>query len=338
MKAAVLHGPSDVRYEEVQEPVAGPGELVLRTVATFSCGTDRKVVKRGYHARMLKPPCLFGHEAAGEVVEVGEGVTSFAKGDRVVAANSAPCGTCRPCTRGRLSLCEDLIFWNGSFAEFFKVPARVVAKNVLPLGGVAAEDAAMTEPLACCLKGIADAGVRSGDRMLVIGSGSIGLMLARLGVWRGAEVTLAARRAAGRELALEQGAFRVLGLCEGANGAILLDAPAETRFDVVFDAGGAPQTASLALRSAAPGGTVSLFAGPPSDARIEVDPSRIHYDELRVIGSFHHTPEAFREAFGLIRDGAVRPRDFVSARLPLSELPHDLMNPKPGTLKTLVMF
>jgi L-iditol 2-dehydrogenase len=338
VKGAVLYGPKDVRYEDVPEPVPGPGEIVLRTLAAFSCGTDRKVVKRGYHARMLKPPCVFGHEAAGEVVAVGEGVASFAVGDRVLAANSAPCGECRPCMRGRLSLCGDLEFWNGSFAERFKVPARVVARNVLPLGGVAAEDAAMTEPLACCVKGLADADVRSGDRVLVIGSGSIGLMLARLGVLRGAEMTLAARRAEGRELARAQGVRSTVEIREDANGAAVLEAPAESRFDVVFDAGGVPETASLSLRSAAPGGTVSLFAGPPSDARIELDPSRVHYEELRIIGSFHHTPAAFREAFGLIRDGAIRPRDFVSARLPLSELPNDLMNPKPGTLKTLVVF
>ena len=117
MKAAVLYGPGDVRFEDVADPVPGRGEMVIRTLAALTCGTDVKVVRRGYHARMLRPPCVFGHEAAGQVAAVGAGVRSFKEGDRVVAANSAPCGACRFCQRGRENLCEDLLFWNGAFAE-----------------------------------------------------------------------------------------------------------------------------------------------------------------------------------------------------------------------------
>ena len=337
MKAAVLYGPGDVRFEDVPDPVPGPGEIVVRTLAALTCGTDRKVVKRGYHARMLKPPCVFGHEAAGEVLAVGAGVTWLKPGDRVVAANSAPCGACRPCSRWRESLCENLLFWNGTFAEAYRVPARVVERNVLALGDVAPEDAAMTEPLACCVRGVRHAGVGHGDRVLVIGVGAIGLMLIRLCALKGATVTAAARRPEALEVARTRGADHVARISP-AGGGLALDGVDHPKFDVVFEAGGVAETATLAIRSAARGGVVSLFAGCPAGTRIEVDVTRVHYDEIRVVGSFHHTPAAFREAFALIASKSVAPAEFITDRKTLQDLPASLINPAPGALKTLVVF
>jgi len=126
MNAAVLHGKEDLRLERVAVPDAGPGEVVVKVGAALTCGTDLKIYRRGYHAMMLKPPILFGHELAGVVTEVGEGVTRFAAGDRVVALNSAPCDRCYFCLRGQQNLCEDLIFNNGAYAEYLRIPARIV--------------------------------------------------------------------------------------------------------------------------------------------------------------------------------------------------------------------
>jgi L-iditol 2-dehydrogenase len=337
MKAAVLYGPGDVRFEDAPDPIPGPGEMVVRTLAAFTCGTDRKVVQRGYHDKMLRPPCVFGHEGAGQVTAVGEGVTTFKIGDKVVAGNSAPCGQCRACRRGRESLCEDLIFWNGVFADAYLVPARVVEKNVLPLGDVAAEDAAMTEPLACCVKGVLDAGVREGDRVLVIGAGSIGLMLIRLCRLMGAQVTAAARRPEALDVATAHGANETAAILF-AEAGLTLSGIAQPFFDVVFEAGGAAETASLAVRSAARGGTVNLFAGCPSGTKVPIDVTRIHYDEIRILGSFHHSPTTFREAFQLIATKSIVPADFVTDRSSLDELPARLINPEAGVLKTLVVF
>lgn len=337
MKAAVLHGASDVRFEDVATPSPGPGELVIQTLAALTCGTDLKVVRRGYHARMLKPPCVFGHEAAGRVAVVGEGVTSWKAGDRIVAANAAPCGACRSCLRGRESLCEDLIFWNGAFAESYVIPARVVSRNVLPLGDVAPEDAAMTEPLACCVKGVDDARVGVGDRVLVIGAGPVGLMLIRLCVLKGAHVTAAARRPDSLVVACEHGAVEAATVGSDEHG-LALTAAANPVFDLVFDAAGAAETAALAIRSAARGGTVSLFAGCPAGTRVDLDVTRVHYDEIRILGSFHHTPASFREAFRLIATKAIDPAKFVTDRKALCDLPEGLINPAPGALKTLVVF
>ena len=121
--AAVLHGREDIRIEQVPVPKAAAGELIVQVGAALTCGTDLKVFRRGYHARMIVPPALFGHELAGTVVEAGDGVTDFTPGDRVVALNSAPCGECYFCVRGQENLCDDLLFNNGAYAEFIRIPA-----------------------------------------------------------------------------------------------------------------------------------------------------------------------------------------------------------------------
>ena len=175
MKAAILHGREDIRIERVPVPEAAPGELIVRVEAALTCGTDLKVFRRGYHARMIVPPALFGHELAGTVVEAGEGVTDFAPGDRVVALNSAPCGQCFFCGRGQENLCDDLLFNNGAYAEFIRIPARIVAKNTLHVPGhVPLEHAALTEPLACAVHGFEDSNAHPGDTIAVIGGGPLG--------------------------------------------------------------------------------------------------------------------------------------------------------------------
>src|ERR1700761_2793 len=118
MTAAVLYGKEDVRIERVPVPVAGPGEIVVRVHAALTCGTDLKVYRRGYHAKMLTPPIPFGHELAGTVYEVGADVRGIHKGDRVVALNSAPCDKCYFCKHNQQNLCDDLLFNNGAYAEF----------------------------------------------------------------------------------------------------------------------------------------------------------------------------------------------------------------------------
>src|SRR6516165_2740629 len=131
MTAAVLYGKEDLRLERVAIPRAGAGEIVVRVGAALTCGTDLKVYRRGYHAMMLKPPIPFGHELAGVVYEAGEGVSTFREGDRVVALNSAPCDVCFFCKRDQQNLCENLLFNNGAYAEYIRVPARIVEKNTL---------------------------------------------------------------------------------------------------------------------------------------------------------------------------------------------------------------
>src|SRR5579884_285358 len=195
MTAAVLHGREDVRIEQVPFPNAARGELIVSVGAALTCGTDLKVFRRGYHARMIVPPALFGHELAGTVVQAGEGVVDFAPGDRVVALNSAPCGNCYFCQRGQENLCDDLLFNNGAYAEYIRVPARIVEKNTLHIPeGVPFEHAALTEPLACVVRGLEETNPQPGDSIAVIGAGPIGLMFMHAAQLAGLQVIAVVKR------------------------------------------------------------------------------------------------------------------------------------------------
>jgi L-iditol 2-dehydrogenase len=174
MKAAVLYGREDVRIEQVEVPALEPGDVLLRTRVALTCGTDAKVFRRGYHEKMIVPPAVFGHEMAGIVEEVAPGVESFEPGMAVVAANSAPCGDCYYCRHEMPSLCDDLLFWNGAYAEFARIPGRVVRKNLIPLEeGVSFREAAMVEPLACVVRGIEESWIGRGQSVAVIGAGPL---------------------------------------------------------------------------------------------------------------------------------------------------------------------
>lgn len=342
MRAAVLHGREDVRVERVPLPEPGPGEVVLRARAALTCGTDVKVFRRGYHAKMIVPPALFGHELAGDISAVGEGVTGFAIGDRVVAANSAPCDSCPYCRRGRPALCDDLLFWNGAYAEFVRLPARVVARNLIHIDpAVDYREAAMVEPLACVVKGVQDCGITAGMDVAVIGVGPIGLMFVALARSMGARVVAAGRRPERLERARSLGASTILSLADAADPAARLrySSPGGHGFDVVVEAVGHAITAEAAVGAARKGGTVNLFAGPPAGTRIAVDVAILHYDEITLTSSFHHTPDTVRKAHDLIARGVIRPRDLLHGEAALDELPTVLREMAAGDrpLKTAIL-
>src|ERR1700742_4656630 len=154
MRAAVLYGQEHIKVEDIEPRSLGEGEVRIQIEAALTCGTDLKVFKRGYHAKMIVPPAVFGHELAGVVSEVLRPQSTVKIGDRVVVANSAPCGECFHCKCGQENICDDLLFLNGAYAESIVVPARIVQKNLLQLkGSTAFKDAALVEPLACVVQG-----------------------------------------------------------------------------------------------------------------------------------------------------------------------------------------
>jgi L-iditol 2-dehydrogenase len=324
MKAAVLHGKEDVRLEEVDVPVPGPGEVLIRNRVALTCGTDVKVYRRGYHARMIVPPSVFGHEVAGTVAELGPGVEGLALGTEVVPANSAPCGTCPSCLRGRPSQCDDLLFWNGAYAEFGLIPARIVEKNLLRVPpGVALRDAAMVEPLACVVRGVEESGIGPGTAVTVIGVGPIGQMFVALARLAGARVVAVGRHRERLARAEALGAERVVLVEEGQDLARVLRAagPDGGGSDVVVEAVGLPQTSEAAIEAVRKGGTVQLFGGCPAGTRIAFDAQRLHYEELTIRATFHHTPASVRQALELIARREIDPSAFVTAEEPLERLP-----------------
>jgi len=341
MKAAVLYGKEDVRIERVEIPRLEPGDVLLRTQVALTCGTDAKVFRRGYHAKMIVPPAVFGHEMAGIVEEVGPGSEAFAPGTPVVAANSAPCGECHYCRHDMPNLCDDLLFWNGAYAEFVRIPARVVQHNLLPITEeLSFHEAAMVEPLACVVRGVEESWIGRGQSVAVIGTGPIGLMFVALARMRGAHVVSVGRRRARLDKAVEIGAEGTFEVRPGSDYADALKkkSPDARGFDVVIEAVGLPETCEAAVRTVRKGGVVNLFGGCPADTRIGIDSQRLHYQELTIKSTFHHTPESIRKAYRIIADGHIDPPDFITGEGPLDSLPSVLRSMSAGDgLKTAIL-
>jgi L-iditol 2-dehydrogenase len=327
MRAARFHGPGDLRVETVPVPRPGPGELVVRVAAAATNGTDAKSLRRGHPVLLPDPPCGFGHEWAGTVAALGAGVGTFAVGDRVTGANSAPCGRCRPCRRGEPSRCTGLSpYLNGAYAEYLLLPARLVAANVVPVpDGMPMELAAIVQTVACCVHGAEIAGAGPGMTVAVLGLGPIGLGLVAACHARGARVLGVGRRRAERlRLARAFGAEAAVDdpadLAELTDGAGPTDDPGP---DVVVEAVGQPQAWSQAVAVVRRGGTVVLFGGLPRED-VPLDPYRIHYHELTLRGSYHHTPAAIRQALALLAGGAYPFAELLTHTYPLERVAEPL--------------
>jgi L-iditol 2-dehydrogenase len=342
MNAAVLYGKEDVRIERVPIPAAGKGEIVIRVHAALTCGTDLKVFRRGYHARMIAPPALFGHELAGVVHETGAGVRGFKPGMRVVALNSAPCGACFWCVRKQENLCEDLIFNNGAYAEYIRIPARIVAKNTLIVPqSLPLEHAALTEPLACVMRGLEETGAKRGDSVVVIGAGPIGLMFMHVAQLSGMKVIAVVKRDEQIASATTFGASHVVqtGAVVDAVAAVR-DLTADQRgVDVAIEAVATPLTWQWAVDMVRRGGTVNFFGGCAAGTKVEIDTDRLHYNDITLKASFHHTPAACRKAFDLLASGRFKCSEYITGRAQLSDLETVLrrLNDRSNDIKTAII-
>lgn len=324
MTAAVLYGKEDLRLEQIPIPRARDGEIVVKVGAALTCGTDLKVYRRGYHAMMLTPPIPFGHELAGTVVEVGAGVNRFREGDRVVALNSAPCDACFFCRRGQQNLCEDLLFNNGAYAEYIRIPERIVEKNTLLVPeGVPLEYAALTEPLACVVHGLEQTGASPGDTMVVIGAGPIGLMFMHVAELSGVEVIAVVKRDDQVATARLFGASHVVQTSAGKDVVAATRAltPDGRGADSVVEAVATPATWEWAVDMVRKGGVVNFFGGPPSGTKVGLDTNRLHYGDITLKASFHHTPATCRTAFELIASGRFRSAEAITDRVELENVP-----------------
>lgn len=324
MTAAVLRGKQDLRIERVPTPVPGAGELVVRVGVALTCGTDLKVYRRGYHAKMLTLDRLFGHELAGTVAAVGEGVANFSVGDRVVPLNSAPCDACFFCRNGQENLCDDLLFNNGAYAEFIRIPSRIVAKNTLHVPEtMPLEHAALTEPLACVMRGLEESNARAGQTAIVLGAGPIGLLFIHAASLAGLHVIAVVKRLDQVGTARRLGAEQVVRLADVDDAVMAARAltPEGRGADIVFEAVATPEAWQWAVQMARKGGLVNLFGGPPAGTSVAFDTNLIHYSDLTLKASFHHTPATARRAFDLLRSGRFRCDDFLTGSAALTDLP-----------------
>lgn len=322
MKAALIYGVKDLRVEEIEIPKAGPGELLARVRAATTCGTDLKIYNRGYVNGVIKLPTVFGHEWAGDVVEVGEGVVDFEIGSRIRAGNSAPCYLCPPCREELYNLCENRTWLWGAYAEYIKIPASIVKYNAqkIPVH-VGYAEAAITEPLACVIHGGRKAGVKVGDAVVVIGAGPIGLlhllMAKKLGACTVMVTDLIEERL---EVAERLGATYTVDVTREDPVGAVKRLTNSRGADVVVEAVGSPSTWEQALKMVKKGGTVLEFGGCPPGTEIRIETELLHYGEVTVMGAFHADPYDFEIALNLISSKAVDVKPLITRRMKLDKI------------------
>jgi L-iditol 2-dehydrogenase len=324
MKVVRFHAPGDVRFEDAPEPEAGPGEVKIRVRNCSTCGTDVKISKFGHHH--IHPPRVMGHEIAGEIVEVGDGVDGWSTGDRVQVIAAIPCGECAECERGRMTICPNQVsmgyHFEGGFAQYMVVPREVLkvdGLNRIP-DGVSFAEASVAEPLACALNAQNLARVGEGDDVVVIGSGPIGCLHVRLARARGAARVFLVELSRQR---LEMAADLVkpdAAICAGEVDPIeeVLRLTDGRGADVIITAAASGKAQEQAIQMAARQGRISFSGGLPKDnPTITCDSNLVHYRELMIVGANGSSPAHNAEALNLVATGAVPVADLITHRLPL---------------------
>lgn len=320
MRAAVYYGPNDIRVEDVAQPQIGPGELLVKVNGCGLCGSD--IVKIRYQT--VKPPAVFGHEVVGRVAEVGAGVAGFAVGDRVVVAHHVPCYTCHYCQHQSYSMCRTFKSSNihpGGFAEYIRVPSRNVTHSVFHIPShLSYEVASFTEPIACCLRAVKRSRTQMLDSMLVVGLGSIGLLMVQLGRLYGCRVfavdIVPERVLMARELGAEQA-------WEASSGSVrrqIAEATEGRGADVVMLTAGTVQSLTQAFELVRDGGTINMFAGAPPGAKLDLDINEVYHRELTMLASYSPSSVELSEAVGLLSAGRVDVSRLLTHRLPLEGL------------------
>lgn len=321
MWATVYMAPGELAFQKVPMPRVGPEDLLVQINTALTCGTDIKTYKRGHPK--YNPPTLFGHEFAGDIVSVGSEVKTFAVGMRVTAGNTAPCNACYYCKRGQPNLCEDLLVNLGAFAEYIRIPGRLVRQNTFVLPDhLGYREAAIIEPLACVLHGQDLVGIQPGDSVVIVGAGGpIGLMHLQLALKQGASPVIAIDVNDTRlKVAQQLGASRTIN--SGHENAIeVVRSLTDGRgADVVIECAGVKAAWLTALDIARKGARVQWFGGLPGGTQVEVDATRVHYDELTIFGVYHLTPLSLERAFRLVCEEVINVQALVTHQVALSDL------------------
>lgn len=325
MRAWIFHGPGDLRLEDVPETQPGPGEVKIAVKAAATCGTDLKTYRRG-HPTIPVTPSPFGHEPAGQVIAVGEGVTGFKEGDRVVCANTVPCGHCFYCSIDRESLCPNLEFLYGAFADELIIPASIVRRNTYHIPShLSYASVAPLEPLATVCHGIDQSGIRLGDTVVVNGAGPVGQMHTRLASARGAHVISVDRYAWRLDQAKAAGAIATVNI-DGIDdpdevvAMIKAHTPQHRGADVAIEAVGLAVVWEQTWKVLRPGGVAIMFGGTPANEMMQLNTSVMHYQEIEIKGIFHHTPRYVRMAVDMLASGIVDGNALITEIRPLDAL------------------
>ncbi|MEL4356865.1 MULTISPECIES: alcohol dehydrogenase catalytic domain-containing protein [unclassified Luteococcus] len=325
MHAAVLNAPHDFQLTRRPVPVPGPGEVLLRVEASTLCGTDLRLIS-GAKTAGVRPGVVLGHEIAGRVESVGDGVDGLPAGAQATVSIVVSCNHCPACLAGREHFCHNLELIgyaiDGGLAEYLLVPARAVANgNVVLTPEMPARTLCLAEPLSCVLNGASQFNTRPGDTVVVLGAGPIGLLHTQLAKAQGAsQVIVTNRSAPRRELALTLGATLTVDPASQDLAAVVREVTDGQGADVVIVAIGALPLANQALELAGVGGRVNYFAGFPKGSTVEMDPNLVHYKELQVTGGSNARRSDVHRAVQVLASGAIDADRIVTHAFPLTEV------------------
>jgi len=338
MRAAVYYDIGDIRGEDRPRPKPGPGEALLRIGAAGICGTDLRIYAKGHHRIPTGTNRILGHEFAGEIVDVGEGVAHLSAGMRVGVAPNMGCGVCTQCVAGWTNLCEDYtafgISLDGAFAEYMIITADAIRQgNVVPIPDhIPFSVAALAEPLSCCFNGQEAVSVGRDDVVLVVGAGPIGVMHLLLARLSGARTVIVSElsEARGRQ-AQEHGADVVVNPQQEDLHEAVLAASSGEGASVIIVAAPAPRAQEQSLDLAARQGRINFFGGlPKSNPTIQFDSNLVHYKQLVVTGTTGSNVRQYRSSMNLIVAGRIKLDGLIGARLPLDRIHEGIERSKAG--------
>lgn len=332
MRSAYLYGIEDARIIDVDRPVARPGEILMNIRAATTCGTDFKIFVRGYHGWDGKTPIPWGHECAGDVAELGEGVKGWEVGDRIVSHNTAACGRCWMCLRRLPQLCEDWVSYrsnptnHGAYSEYIAITARqleLVARKIPD--DIEYWQAAQVEPMSCAIHGVEGINVQAGDSLAIIGSGPQGLYQVQYAKkLKGATTVISIDLVDYRlKMAKKLGADHTINATGMKTDEIVEKVKSYTDgrgADKVIEAVGTPQTWETAVKLARKGGVINEYAGCKPGTTVTYDTADIHYKNLTIKGIFHTTPYLVQKTYDYILSGVIDTKSMVTGEFKLEEV------------------
>lgn len=343
MKAAILKAPKELSIEEVEDVRPRPGSIVAHVLLALTCGTDVKLYMRGHPYAKL--PNIIGHEFVGVVKEIGKGVSEDIKGKTFVTMNTSPCGRCYYCTSGQENLCVELskeiigFTIPGAYAEFIEVPQRILSRYFFELPeDVDPVEAAFLEPLSTVVHGHEIIKPEMGDNVAIVGEGPIGLLHLQLALISGVgSVSIFGKHWEKLKIAEKLGADEVININEYDPVKITEKLTSGRGFDCVIEATGKVNGWELAYKITRKGGRVLFFGGLPRSTSVNLDAYKLHYGELRIMGSFHTTPRDVHRAFKLIRSKKLKLKDLITGEVKLENVKEALESVAKGkNLKIIV--
>jgi L-iditol 2-dehydrogenase len=327
MKAAVYHGPKDIRVEEVAKPEPGDQEILLKVQSASICGTDIRIFHGQHRMYPEGTTRIPGHEVVGTIAEIGKGLEGLTKNQKVFISPNMGCGHCDQCISGNNNLCKDYdafgVTIDGGFAEYMLIPEQAVRQgNIIPVDdSVDPAVAALLEPFACVLRGQNAINIRPGDIVLIIGAGPIGLMHTKLAKARGAGLIIVSEPMPTRaDQAVKNGAEYTVNPLEEDLQVRIMEITENHGADVIITAAPIHSAQEAALSLAAIGGRINFFGGLPKDKpTIQFNSNLVHYKELLITGTTACSTADCWQASRIVNMGLVDLSDLISKRFPLDQ-------------------